>query len=403
LKLVLKLSYWLLLLLLPTACSEPADEPEPLPEPAPQPIGPQDTQRTVLVYMVANNNLGNGGYSPGEFDLDDIDEMRIAAKNGALGSNRLILFHSRKGSVELKEVTATEVKTLKSYSTAFSAVEAANMRTVIADVKALAPARNYGIVLWSHANGWLQTGIEEPAQIKRAFGDDRGRSMNISTLASVLKGEDFDFVYFDCCFMGGVEVAYQLREVTPTVVASASELPSPGMPYDRTIPYLIADEADPVGAAEATFNYYNGMSGYVRTCTMSVIRTDALPALAGVVREIYSTFPNVTDKLTIQQFASRYSSSFYDCFYDLRHYLHDMCNVETPDGQIAYAKAAEAIYDCVAYQNSTPWLWEGKRDQVKIEWHCGLTTYIVSTPEEVARRGYDRLDWYEDVASAIFN
>lgn len=395
----------ILLLQLPlTGCSDSDDkEPEPAPAPSDEPV-----ERVLLVYMAAYNNLGdNGSYSSGDFDLNDIDEMKTAARNGAFGHNRLILFHTRYGEAPaIKEVTADgTVRTLKTYDASFSPVVGANMRTIFADVKTLAPASNYGLVLWSHGNGWLQTGLVEKAPAKRAFGDHMGNSMNVTTLAKSLRGENFDFVYFDCCFMAGVEVAYELRDVAPVIVASASELPSPGMPYDLTLPYLMADKADPEGAAKATFNHYNSLTGSERTCTMSVISTAGLSKLAAEVKSLYLNYRTLPSGVSLQQFVSRNDGRFYGYFYDLRHYLFELSGGENrdPEGAIAYENAVQAINECVTYSASTPWLWEREAwYRVKIDWHCGLSTYVMGSPDDAQTNGYTQLQWYDDVASALF-
>jgi len=389
------------LFLLPLAsCSSDSDEPEPDPVPA-------ATERTLLVYMVARNTLGSYDY-----DASDIAEMRIAAEAGSLGNNRLIVFHSRYGMPpELKEITAHGVEVLKTYPASFVSVEPSAMNEVIADVKALSPSKSYGIVLWSHADGWLKAKNAGKKVSTRAFGDDMGRSMEVADLARVLKGKNFDFVYFDCCFMGGVEVAYQLRDVTPCIVASVSELPSDGMPYNITLPFLMSDKADPAAAAKATFSHYDILSGWRRTCTISVIDTSGLENLAASVRRIYARHPELPADADIQPFVSKKSIFYRDGneqFFDLGHYLSVLTsdlpkwNGSRPDAMLEYEEAMEAIGRCVLYQASTPRLWEGESDEVKIEWHCGLSTFVLHGPETASVRGYDELDWFRDVASALF-
>ena len=84
-----------------------------------------------------------------------------------------------------------------------------------------------------------------------AFGFDKGQKMNLTTLARTLQGQNFGFVYFDCCYMGSVEVAYELRHA----------MPSNGMPYNRNIRCFFAPEADLLTAARNTFELYDGEFG----------------------------------------------------------------------------------------------------------------------------------------------
>lgn len=192
-----------LLLPLFVSCS---DSPEP--EPA-------KSHRTVLVYMAACNSLGSAG-----FDKLDLDEMQSAVRAGQLDGGRLLVFHAgTSGNYKLLEITPEEIVTLKMYNEngEHSSVSAKFMSQVIDDTKRLAPADSYGLVLWSHGLGWLQNGITDDFAdgiSSQSWGEERGRTMNISSLAAALSGKNLDFVYFDCCFMASVEVAYELRHVT---------------------------------------------------------------------------------------------------------------------------------------------------------------------------------------------
>ena len=140
------------------------DNPEPVPEP------PTEVTRAVLVYMVANNSLGSSTV-PGEeeygrgFDKSDLREMAKAAREGSLGANRLLVYHhAYLSEPRIIEITPDGERELKEYDTSELSVSTSRMTRVIDDFMELAPARNYGIVLWSHADGWLDNGIEEEAQ-----------------------------------------------------------------------------------------------------------------------------------------------------------------------------------------------------------------------------------------------
>ena len=152
--------------------------------------------RTVLVYQVANNNLN--GYS-----YDDFKEMMDGASRGLGKGNRLIVYrHTRYEGPSLVEITAKDTVTLKHYDKSLSSVDINRMTEVINDVKRLANTPQYGLVLWSHASGWIEDGIEQ-SPVKRSFGDDNYKRMNNRDLARALKASGgFDWIYFDCCYIG---------------------------------------------------------------------------------------------------------------------------------------------------------------------------------------------------------
>ena len=92
-------------LLLHTACDD-----------SPEPVGSATVNRTVLVYMVASNNLGTG-----RFDMADIAEMQQAAEAGDITDGRLLVYHvPPSGDPVLKEVTASGIDTLAVYDSGHS-------------------------------------------------------------------------------------------------------------------------------------------------------------------------------------------------------------------------------------------------------------------------------------------
>ena len=79
------------------------DEPEPGPEPTPT------ADRTVLAYMIATNNLS-------AFAIDDLAEMKQAAKEGQLGNGKFLVYYvNRKGAPVLLDINKNGVDTLKQY------------------------------------------------------------------------------------------------------------------------------------------------------------------------------------------------------------------------------------------------------------------------------------------------
>lgn len=362
-------------------------------EDSPELPGAESVNRTVLVYMVASNNLGSGG-----FDKADLQEMQKAAAAGDIVDGRLLVYHvPASGNPVLKEITSGGIDTLAEYGSEVSSVNSSRMREVFDDMRRLAPASDYGLVLWSHASGWLQDGMDDEIEsigatgdiVPQAFGQDKGRKMNMTALARTLEGEDFGFVYFDCCYMGAVEVAYELRKATPLVVASAAELPSPGMPYDLNVKCFFHPTPDLVGAARNTFEYYDSMSGSMRTCTMSVIKTSGMERLAAAVAAVYRQ----ADSPWPQGYApQRYMTESRCYHFDLAHYV----------GALTSDKALldefnGALADVVLYEDATPSLW----NRLVIESHCGLTTYIFDKESQTAIKGYNTTSWYRDVASQL--
>lgn len=364
-------------------------------EPAPTP----PAKRTILVYMVARNSLGSYKY-----DQNDLDEMLEAATlPDGFNGGRLLVFHApTTGAPQLKEITGQGIITLKEYNASICCVERNTMEEVINDAKNFAPAEDYGLILWSHANGWLQTGIADSSYIEptstqynrlkpTAFGDDRSRNMNITTLAQTLKDTQFSFIYFDCCYMACVEVAYEMRHTTPYIIASATELHADGMPYDVNLKYLFADEPNLKEACQSTFDLYNIRNDESRTCTISLIRTDGMEQLASATRNIYLTNVFADENYNPQRFMTE-SRCFH---FDLADHIHSL-QVE----KSLIDKWDSALDNVIIYCNSTPYIW----NMLKINSHCGLSTYIIDNYQDnnAIKYKYFELQWWNDVVSHRF-
>lgn len=391
-----------------SSCGKSGGGDEPVP---PTPVDP--VSRTVLVYMVAANSLGNAyvqydGVLHGA-DTLDLQEMELAASKGALGSGRWLVFHSTYSDSKLLELTSSGFKTLKTYEQDY-ATSASRMKEVLDDVDALAPAYSHGIVLWSHANGWLEDGDAETSTSSAAsqlgdvslqsFGLHSGHKMNVTTLADVLYGRNLDYIYFDCCLMGSVEVAYQLRDCAKYIVASPSELPRDGMPYDQNVSCLIDGSRDAlVDAAKNTFNLYDGKTDPEdRTATMSVIDTQYLPQLASATAEIYMLTDAVHPYAAASQRVTNYygsSLSYQANYLDFGEYVNALIESVGLEHNYAFADAMSKV---IVWSNATPYLW----NKWPIYNASGLSTRVFNSEASITSNGYDRLDWTTDVVVKHF-
>lgn len=378
---------------------------------APQPADTSST--TLLVYMVAANSLGVNQTVQNDIipspDKRDLEEMKEAARAGALGKNhRVIIFHSTYESDGLLyELKADgQLTQIKEYE-GLSAVTVAGMSRVLDDVQALAPAEKFGIVFWGHGTGWIENGQDETGKtapaaagksrlsvadtpVTTSYGPVRSKWMNVTSMRRALEGRDISFIYFDCCLMAGVEVAYELRECTPYIVASPSELPIDGMPYDLNLKELLL--ATPNGlrqAARNTFDSYNNKTSSIdRTCTISLICTDALPALARAVGDIYARTPLPHPAAQVTNY---YGSSRQGPNLDLGEYVTALA----AEAGIDTAPFDKALADAIPLALATKRIW----DEYPIYTASGLATYVFNSPSAISNNGYERLEWCRDVAA----
>lgn len=122
----------------------------------------------------------------------------------------------------------------------------------------IAQAESYGLILGSHASGWLPS----PNAISTfSFGWDgvESNTIDIPELATTLEQSfpenNLDFTLFDACMMGTAEVFYELRNATHYCIASVMETPAAGFPYNRFFTGLYESDIDYAKVCNETVQY----------------------------------------------------------------------------------------------------------------------------------------------------
>lgn len=216
----------------------------------------ETTQRTVIVYMAAENNLDYEGYL-----INDINELEIGS-NYVPSNDHLILFVDRSSyssNPYIVEMKNGVCDTILTYQDDFYSSDPEHFFDVINTIQTKYPSKEYGLVLWGHATGWLVVSDTIPQTTTanrgmKAYGLDMGRGMssgfgskwmNITQMAKALnKLSHFKFIAADCCCMMCVEVAYELRHATDYLIGSPAEIPGAGAPYHLWIKDLFAKNDD---------------------------------------------------------------------------------------------------------------------------------------------------------------
>lgn len=355
--------------------------------PIPDPVIPQ---RTVIAYLCGDNNLSS------EVE-DKIDALQEGMKRMGETSNHLIVYSDTRNSMpKLWEVTATEAILLKEY-TEMNSASADNLNRIIKEIMYDFPAESYGLICFSHASGWLPKGaLNNPAGFMSAKSDSRERSifedgeyeMSLDKFAEAIpltgNGDKFEFIIFETCYMAGIEVAWELKDKAKYMVASSAEILSPGMVdiYPDHLADLYTGKPDLMPFSRAYFNHWNGKQGASRSATISVINLSNLPALAGIIKDIYQNGTEADIK-DIQHFNRNAGALFFD----LSDHIRSIADKEQ------YTTFQKALDQVVEYQNSTPLFMPGYPYWFSIENHCGLTTYIMQDAYPELNGQYLQSSW----------
>ena len=260
--------------------------------------------RTVMVYMVAENSLG----SP-ELRNDITEILRGWRSLNNISGDRLVLYVDDNGLPRIYELKKNQKGTgLADLTPVYTYKEDANsssadqLRNFIHYTKQRYKAESYGLLMWSHASGWIPSTYagdktSGTSAKRRSFGLDNqknsfvndGYQMEIKDMAAAIEAEGgVDFMFFDACSMQTIEVAYALRNATEYIIASPAEIPGPGADYSTMVPAMFQKE-DPVQQMlSAYYNayLYNRLYGVV----ISAVKTEALEDFATEMRGIVQRY-----------------------------------------------------------------------------------------------------------------
>lgn len=377
-----------------TSCGNSDSDNEPTP---PEPSQSDDVSRTVLVYMAANNNLSANA-------LNDIAEMKRGLTQGArLNGGRLLVYLTYPGKApRLFEIDSDGTEhDIVTYATDISSLTIERMRLVVDDMRRAAPADEYGLILWSHGTGWLNdTGVITEPETEASgisplsFGADGypWKKMSIRSLARAIADVHWEFIYFDCCHMATVEVAYELRHLTGSIAGSVTELEIDGMPYHHNLECFFATTPDIRQAVMNTYLYYaNQVTGPNEGCSMTLIDTSHLDRLAEATKAIYLSGAQPDGDYTpVPCFRKLVMSTG---IFDMHHYMNSL----QADPQLLQ-NWNEIFNMTVVAHHSTSEVYG-----LDTSGFHGLGSHILNMPEDAGLYGYDDTSWWHDVVSARFN
>lgn len=364
------------------------------------PVHPQ-VDRTVLIYMAADNSLSGDGSG-------NIKSM-LQGMSGISG--RVVIYFDPANDVPhlLTIENGNSIDTLRTYPEENSASPEVLGR-VVEETRTLFPANSYGLILWSHGMAWLPENYSFPGgySLKKVnanrprtkyFGEDRhpgeqsGSSyMSIEQLAQALPDQLFDFILFDACFMSSMEVLYELRTKASYFIASPAEVIADGFPYEHIMPHLWGDENELELLCLAFYNYYNthANGGDWQSGAVALVKAGELEELMVRTRAILldrihpimqGSYPDVW----------RYplsTSALPDVFYDFREYMRNL-------GEGSALEALERQLDrTVIYKKTTPSLFGSVVPEDK---YSGISVYIPQQRWNAMNNYYSTLSWFQAV------
>lgn len=299
----------------------------------------QESERTVIVYAVAENSLAYNA-------VEDSIEMVKAVKDIPSNCN-LVLYIDRNKLPTISVMNSKNgVKLWRRYTRELNSADSLTMLRTLTEVVKGFPSKHYGLVLWSHASGWIPK--------RKTFGIDNNRNDNFSNSGTeleipALRGileqlPHMDFILSDACLMQTVEVAHELRNVTDYLIGSPSEIPGEGAPYDRIMMPMMQGNATEI--AEQYYQYFADRQG-VALSVVDCRQMDSLALVtAPIVKSIWAGRTEV-DTRGVQRYHTFETSLHRPEAQDIRGMMYQML----PDS--IYQKWNQMLQRTVVWHKAT--------------------------------------------------
>lgn len=344
------------------------------PSPFPTEVG----RRTVLIYCAAQNSLGYTSYSGTNNWTKDSTEL-AAGKHFIAEDDRLLVFVDDAHHPRMYRFSADRAPQLVSqWGMDVNSSNPSILKDVLTRVKERFPADEYGLCMWSHADGWIPSSNTHYSMSPLSFGIDvgsdgsmrtdktsdnqtLGAQMNIPDMANAImqSGLHFKYIFFDACLMQCVESGYELREATDYIIASPISIASAGAYYTHLLERgLFAN--NPCDIAQT---YYEDVTSEELQSdyddfgiVISALKTSELPALAKVVGEElknvdFAAYPNLEEAHAYNVYTSQYY--YRPHYYDMRSALRHLLTAD------AFARVDNALSRALPFFAATQKYWVG--------------------------------------------
>ncbi len=325
--------------------------------------------KTVLLYMVANNNLSHdaensisrlqNGYIPS-------DEGNLLVYKHCAGMDPVLL-HIKKG-----EEGTVVADTAYRFPPRVSATKSA-LTQALNVTQALFPADSYGLILWSHGTGWIPplASSSSAAQEQRSgscpertFGLDGKVELEIRDLAQAIPYK-LSFMLMDACFMGGIETAYEVKDSVDYYIGSPAEILTESFPYHKIMQHIFKSTPDYAAVCKEYYDYYNAKSGAERSATVALMDCSKLAEVAEVAKRVFDQYGESIASLDLSLLQPYFRGSSSKYFYDLKDLIDAIADASLS------AEFTAALERAVLYKAATPYFIE-----LPIRSFCGVSTYV---------------------------
>ena len=393
----------------------------------------EETRKVLLLYSAGFNSLTS-------YLKEDIKDLQAGWLPSANRTDDVVLVYSHFPTQTGKYDTGSSPTLVRLYARDTTVIadtlivypkgtissSAIQLNRVLTYVKDSFLAKSYGMIFSSHATGYLPAGYYQDAgsylfddesfkarmrrkpspvpyiepeydpslPMTKSIGQDQvgvygsymSHEMELPDFAEAIP-MTLDYILFDACLMGGIEVAYELKDKVKVIGYSQTEVLAEGFNYKELTRHLLQnEESDPYSVCEDFFLQYDIQSGVYRSATVSMIDCTALDRLAEVCQGLFDKY-NEQIKGLNPSGVQRFFRSSYHWFYDMESIL---INAGASEEELSHLH--DALETCVLYKAHTPEF----MNSFKIHTFCGFSMYLPSNGSEQLNKFYKLLKWNMD-------
>ena len=397
--------------------------------------------KVMIMYSAGFNNLSDYLAK----NIDDLEEGYVPEKEG----RNVLLVVSRRtlrnDASNYKDETSPFLfrmykekgvvvrDTLHSMSIGRTLLDQNVMRNFMTKIQELFPAKSYGMIFSSHTSGWMPPGYYGNPDAYSSRNRSRGFSSPVPAAVPDMQHEGFiltkslgpeyymlggstdiysyemdftdlltaipmhlDYLIFDSCLMGGVEVAFELKDLTDKIGFSQAEVLADGLNYKTAARHLLLDTPNPEAVCRDYYLQYDAQSGVYHSATVSLVDCSRLGELAEACKPLFAKYRSAIralDKKQVQGFGGSGKPWFFD--------LEDM--LRQAGAGVEELAVLRAVLDrCVPYKATTGQyysMFEGIfGGTVPVTAFCGLSMYLPGTSagSDYLDNFYKTLSWNKD-------
>lgn len=347
-------------------------------------------KESILIYLIADNDLSDCV----NFTVESIYE---GVKQSPLGSEVLLYVDSNTDKPYLKKISRdldgklyeTQIITYEEQISTSSSV----MEQVLSDMLTACTYSKYGLVIWSHGNGWYPGCVTSEVNTKWV-GLDGSYSMNINTLKSTISDiAHFDYILFDACYMGGIETFYELKDCADFIIASPSSVMAQGFPYHRILKYLqLGDAKGMIGACDQYISFYKAAPDDYRYASICCVKCSEIDSLSSVVKcGLSESMLMSIDQLPKYQ---AFDGPGQYMYFDFLDYYSSIMNDGGESLRIQLDKT-------VLYKSSTPQVLAMNPEMpipISNDF-CGISSYIPHQNQDFFNYCFFQTAWYNSITN----